>query len=69
MVAAKWAKLKVGNPNLIPPVGGIGTTETKTRDEAAKRRIPVTQPAFHGCGEVGEVEGREASGNLTNWWS
>jgi hypothetical protein len=36
MVGAKWAQLKVGNPNLIPPIGGIAQTETKTRDEASK---------------------------------
>jgi hypothetical protein len=36
MVGAKWAKLKAGNPNLIPPIGGIAQSETKTRDEASK---------------------------------
>jgi hypothetical protein len=42
MVAAKWAKLKGGRPPETSPIGGVNSkTETKTRDEAAKRRIPA----------------------------
>lgn len=40
MVAAKWAKLKHGgdrnSDEFKSPIGDLKTTETKTRDEAAK---------------------------------